>query len=217
MGHSLGEYTALACSNKIRLKDCCEIIKVRSELMNNAVKPNETGMAALIGQDSKYVQNIIKENNLQLEIANDNSPIQVVISGSIDDIRMSKEIFKNNNIKRFVELNVSAAFHSKYMLDAQKSLSQLIEKLFFNESKINIISNFDANITTDTNIIKNNLQKQMANKVRWTEGIRKLEEMGERNIIEIGPGNILGGLISRISKEFDIISINKISDLNNGN
>ena len=103
------------------------------------------------------------------------------------------------------------------MSDAQKSLSQLIEELIFNESKIKIISNFDANITYDTNIIKNNLQKQMANKVRWTESIRKLEDMGERNIIEIGPGKILGGLISRISKEFDIISINKISDLNNGN
>ena len=75
MGHSLGEYTALACSNKISLKDCSLILKKRGELMNNAVTPNETGMAALIGKDSNYIQKIIDENNLNLEIANDNSPI----------------------------------------------------------------------------------------------------------------------------------------------
>ena len=122
MGHSLGEYTALACSNKISLKDCSLIIKKRGELMNNAVTPNETGMAALIGKDSNYIQKIIDDNNLNLEIANDNSNMQIVISGKIDEINKSKEIFLNNNIKKFVELNVSAAFHSKYMIKAQKEI-----------------------------------------------------------------------------------------------
>ena len=87
MGHSLGEYTALACSNKISLKECSLILKKRGELMNNAVKPNETGMAALIGKDANFVQKIIDDNNLNLEIANDNSPIQIVISGNIDEIK----------------------------------------------------------------------------------------------------------------------------------
>jgi len=213
MGHSLGEYTALVCSNKINLKDCSLILKKRGELMNNAVPPNETGMAALIGKDSHQVQKIINTNKLDIEIANDNSNMQIVISGSKDSIIKSKEIFLDNSIKRFVELNVSAAFHSKYMLKAQNELSKEIQKLNFNENNIKIISNYDAEAYNTTLSIKKNLQNQMANKVNWTESIKKLEKLGEKNIIEIGPNKVLSGLISRISKNFDIKSINQISDL----
>jgi len=213
MGHSLGEYTALACSNKIGLRDCCEILKKRSELMNNAVTPNETGMAALIGKDSEYIKKIIYDNKLNIEIANDNSPMQIVISGSKTDIIEAKDIFLKNNIKKFVELSVSAAFHSKFMFKAQEKLSKEIEKLQFIENDIQIISNYDANILNDTKSIKQNLQKQMANTVNWTKSIKKLHETGEKNIIEIGPSKVLSGLISRISKNFDIVSINQISDL----
>ena len=213
MGHSLGEYTALACSNKISLKDCCLILKKRGELMNNAVAPNVTGMAALIGKDSNVIQHIIDKNNLKIEIANDNSNMQIVISGSIDEIKKSKEVFLNNEIKKFVPLNVSAAFHSKYMIDAQKELSHDIENLIFNNNEIKIISNYDAGIYSDTLSIKKNLQNQMANKVNWTQSIRNLENNGENKIIEIGPGKVLSGLIKRISNNFDIISINEISDL----
>ena len=213
MGHSLGEYTALACSKKISLKECCLILKKRGELMNNAVKPNETGMAALIGKDANYVQNIINENKLNVEIANDNSPMQIVISGLKDEIIKNKELFLTKKIKKYVELNVSAAFHSKYMQDAQEILSGYIEKLNFIENNIEIISNFDAQAYSDTYSIKYNLQNQMANRVNWTKSIKKLEEMGVKNILEIGPNKILSGLINRISNSFDINSINKVSDL----
>ena len=182
--------------------------------MNNAVAPNKTGMAALIGKDSNTIQDIINKNNLKVEIANDNSNIQIVISGSIDEISKSKEIFLNNEIKKFVPLNVSAAFHSKYMNEAQKELSDYIENLNFNSNNIKIISNYDARAYSDTLNIKNNLQNQMANKVNWTQSILKLEKNGENKIIEIGPGKVLSGLIKRISNNFDIISIDKISDLN---
>ena len=120
LGHSLGEYTALACSNRISLKDCSLILKKRGELMNTAVTPNETGMAALIGKKSDLIQKKIDTNKLNLEIANDNSNIQIVISGNINEIKKSEKIFLNNGIKKFVVLNVSAAFHSKYMIEAQK-------------------------------------------------------------------------------------------------
>tara|TARA_A100001011_G_scaffold400499_1_gene515555 strand:- start:3146 stop:4054 length:909 start_codon:yes stop_codon:yes gene_type:complete len=213
LGHSLGEYTALTCSNKLSLKECSLILKKRGELMNNSVSPNLTGMAALLGQDSNYIEKIILENQLNLEIANDNSPIQVVISGKKDEIKKSAELFIDNKIKRFVELNVSAAFHSKFMIEAQEDLSEEIEKLNFIENNIKIISNYDANIHNDNIIIKKNLQNQMANKVNWTGSIKKLEEVGENNIIEIGPNKVLSGLINRISKNFVIKSINKVSDL----
>ena len=213
MGHSLGEYTALACCDKINLKDCSLILKKRGELMNTAVTPNETGMAALIGKKSDLIQKIIDTNNLYLEIANDNSNIQVVISGNINEIKKSEKIFLNNGIKKFVILNVSAAFHSKYMLEAQKELSNDIENLIFKDNKIKIISNYDANIHSDSKTIKKNLQNQMANRVNWTQSIKKLEDIGEISIIEIGPNKVLSGLIKRISNNFDINSINSISDI----
>ena len=213
LGHSLGEYTSLACSDRISLKDCSLILKKRGELMNNAVNPNETGMAALIGKESVLIQTIIDKNSLNLEIANDNSNIQIVISGNIDEIKKSEKIFLNNGIKKFVILNVSAAFHSKYMLKAQEELSNDIENLIFKDNKIKIISNYDANIHSDNKIIKKNLQNQMANRVNWTQSIKKLEDIGESKIIEIGPNKILSGLIKRISNNFDITSINNISDI----
>ena len=212
MGHSLGEYTALACSNKITLKECSMILKKRGELMNNAVLPNETGMAALIGNDVKTVQEIIDINNLDLEIANDNSNIQIVISGKLENINKSKEIFLDNKIKKFVLLNVSAAFHSKFMFQAQNELSKEIDKLNFIENKIKIISNYDAEVYIDNLSIKKNLQYQMANRVNWTKSIKKLEKIGENKIIEIGPNKVLSGLIRRISSNFDITSYDNILD-----
>jgi len=213
LGHSLGEYTALACCDRISLKDCSLILKKRGELMNNAVTPNVTGMAALIGKTSDIIQNIIDRYNLKIEIANDNSNIQIVISGDINELKKSEEIFINNGIKKFLILNVSAAFHSKYMLEAQKELSNDIENLIFKDNKIKIISNYDANVHSDNKIIKKNLQNQMASRVNWTQSIKKLEEIGEKTIIEIGPNKILSGLIKRISNNFDIVSINNISDV----
>ena len=99
------------------------------------------------------------------------------------------------------------------MLEAQNKLSNNIEKLMFKDNKIKIISNYDANIHSDNKIIKKNLQNQMANRVNWTQSIKKLEDTGEKTIIEIGPNKILSGLIKRISNNFDISSINSISDI----
>jgi len=130
-----------------------------------------------------------------------------------EEIKNNKDLFLKNNIKKFIELNVSAAFHSKYMIEAQDALSKYINELNFVENKIKIISNYDAEAYSDTTSIKKNLQKQMANQVNWTNSIIKLEEIGERSILEIGPNKVLSGLINRISKNFDIKSIDKVSDL----
>ena len=150
---------------------------------------------------------------MKLQIANDNSPIQVVLSGNIKEIQNSKTIFLDNDIKRYIILNVSAAFHSNYMTEAQSILSSEIEKLDFIENKIQIISNYTAEISNDNGNIKAALKMQMANKVRWTESIRALENSGENKILEIGPNKILSGLIKRISNNFDIKSIDKMSEL----
>ena len=213
LGHSLGEYSALAASKSLTVSEASSLLKIRGELMNSAIEPNTTTMAALIGLNCKDVEQIIKNNNVDVEIANDNSPIQTVISGSNNDIDNSEKIFLFNGIKKFIKLNVSAAFHSKFMIEAQNKLNFEIDKINFVDPICSIVSNYDASINTSGNNIVKKLKLQMSNRVRWTESILKIDEKGENQIIEIGPGKVLSGLINRITKKFDIISINNIQDL----
>lgn len=213
LGHSLGEYSALAAAKSLTISQASSLLKIRGELMNSAIEPNTTNMAALIGLNCEDIISIIKNNSVNVEIANDNSPLQIVISGSNHDIENSEQIFLSNGIKKFVKLNVSAAFHSKFMIEAQKKLSFEIDKINFVNPSCAIVSNFDASINKSINKIIENLKLQMSNRVRWTESIKNIEEKGESQIIEIGPGKVLSGLIKRISNKFDIISINNIQDL----
>ena len=181
--------------------------------MQNAFAPNMSGMAALIGLNCDLAASIIKENNLNVEIANDNSPIQVVISGKIDDLKISKDIFLQNGVKKFIFLNVSAAFHSNLMSKAQSSLKDFIDKIDFNKSSVSIISNYSGSLSNDINTIIHNLSHQMSNRVRLVESINSLERLNNNKIIEIGPGKVLTGLIKRISNKFIIENIETIYDI----
>jgi len=212
LGHSLGEYSALVAGNYIDMADASMLIKKRSELMHSSIEPNASGMAAIIGKNAAFIDDVIKKNNLQIVIANDNSPMQVVVSGLIKDINSSEKIFSQNGIKRYVKLNVSAAFHSNLMEDAQSKLINEIDKVNFKNSNFPIISNYDSKINSNIDKVIYALKNQMANRVKWTDSIKRLEETDITQIIEIGPGNVLSGLISRITKKFDIKSINKVED-----
>jgi [acyl-carrier-protein] S-malonyltransferase len=213
LGHSLGEYSALAAGNLINISDASILIKKRGELMHSSIEPNVSGMAAIIGKNASFIDDVIKKNNLKVVIANDNSPMQVVVSGLIEDIISSEQVFSENGVKRFVKLNVSAAFHCNLMNDAQRELINEIDKINFKNTDLPIISNYDSAINSNIDSIKYALKNQMANRVRWTDSIKKLEETDTTQIIEIGPGKVLSGLIARITKKFDIKSINKIEDL----
>tara|TARA_Y100001970_G_scaffold48479_1_gene61427 strand:- start:15054 stop:15971 length:918 start_codon:yes stop_codon:yes gene_type:complete len=213
LGHSLGEYTALVANKTLSLKDASKLIKIRGELMHSAIKANTSGMAAIIGKSANEIEVIIKNNNLDIVVANDNSPMQVVVSGLIENLKLSEDYFLKNGAKRFVKLNVSSAFHSNYMIEAQNKLIKEIDQIKFRDSKIPVISNYDASINENVDKILFALKKQMANKVKWTDSIKKLEETDINKVIEIGPSKVLSGLISRITKKFDIISIDKVTDL----
>ena len=216
-GHSLGEYSALVAKEILNLSEASNLIKRRGELMDSAIEPHISGMAAIIGKNAEFIDIIIRKNNLDIQIANDNSPMQVVVSGLIKDIDDAQSIFISNGAKKYIKLNVSAAFHSKYMLEAQKKLNIEIDNINFLSSKSEIISNYNASINSDTKKIIFSLKNQMANRVKWTESIKKLEETSTTKIIEIGPGKVLSGLISRITNKFDIKTIDKIEDLNKFN
>jgi len=213
LGHSLGEYSALVAANLINITDASILIKKRGELMHSSIEPNVSGMAAIIGKNADFIDDIINKNKLKIVIANDNSPMQVVVSGLIEDINNSEQVFSENGIKRYVKLNVSAAFHSNFMNDAQSKLINEIDKINFKNVNLPIISNYDSTINSNKDSIKIALKNQMANRVRWTDSIKKLEETETTKIIEIGPGKVLSGLIARITKKFDIKSIDKIEDL----
>ena len=213
LGHSLGEYSALVAGNYINIKDASILIKRRGELMHSSIQPNISGMAAIIGKNADFIDEVINKNNLKIVIANDNSPMQVVVSGLIEDINISEQVFSENGVKRYVKLNVSAAFHSKFMNDAQSKLINEIDKINFKNNNLPIISNYDSAINSQKESIIYALKNQMANRVRWTDSIRKLESTDIKQIIEIGPGKVLSGLITRITKKFDIKSIDNIEDL----
>jgi len=213
LGHSLGEYTALSAANILSIKDCSFLLKIRGELMQNAYEPNKSSMAAIIGIDINEVEKIIDKNNLKLDIANDNSPLQIVISGLKKDLLESENIFKASGVKKFILLNVSAAFHSYLMNEAQEKLIDYINNTKFNNSLISIISNYTGKVCNVKKDIIHNLCNQMSNRVRWVESIRTLERLNISNIIEIGPGKVLSGLIKRTSNKFNIKNIETIQDI----
>lgn len=213
LGHSLGEYSALTAAGFLTIEDCALLLKNRGKLMQNAYLPNQSGMAAIIGINCNTVENLIKNNNLNVEIANDNSPMQIVISGKKEDIVSSERFFKLGGAKRYILLNVSAAFHSKLMCKAQIKMNDFINNVNFKQSSISIISNYSASNSNDISTLVDNLSNQMSNRVRWVESIKLLEKLEETKIIEIGPGKVLTGLIRRISDNFHINNIEFISDI----
>ena len=215
LGHSLGEYTALTASKVISIEDCSMLLKIRGELMQNAFEENLSGMVAILGLDCSKVEKIITDNKIKVEVANDNSPLQVVISGIKKDLINAEKFFMMNGAKKFVFLNVSSAFHSKLMKNAEKKMLSYLSTVNFYDPTNWIISNYSAKETKNSKIIFENLSKQMSNKVRWVESIKCLDNLNVNKIIEIGPGNVLSGLIKRISNNFTLFNINSIEDLYN--
>ena len=213
LGHSLGEYSALTASKSIMIRDCAKLLKIRGELMQNAYPENKSGMAAVIGLNSHSLEQIIKKNSLNVEIANDNTPTQVVISGIIDNLKKSEEVIINNGAKKIVYLNVSSAFHSKIMKEAEEKMKDSLSKIKLSNPLCYVISNYSGSASKNKSIIFENLSKQMSNRVKWVNSIKLLESKNERNIIEIGPGKTLTGIIKRISNNFNHFNINSVSDI----
>ena len=213
LGHSLGEYSALVVSSAISLEDCSKLLKIRGELMQDAYPENQSGMAAVLGLNCKDIELIIKDFSLNIEVANDNTPEQVVISGIIEDINKAKEILILNGAKKFVNLNVSAAFHSRIMKKAEEKMKKSLSQVNFTDPLYPIISNYSATASKDKLIIIDNLSKQMSNRVNWVNSIKLLERENENIIIEIGPGKILTQIIRKISKNFNHFNVNEVNDI----
>ena len=215
-GHSLGEYSALSCAGYLDFSDTIRILRVRGDAMQNSVPKGQGGMVAVLGSTVDVVEKILIENNknLKVQIANDNSEGQIVLSGKTEDLEKLIQILKNNSIKN-IKLPVSAPFHSDLMKNATKIMTEELNKLNFKNGKNRLISNVTASEIKDPEELKNLLIKQIENRVRWRESVVKMIENDVNHFIEIGPGKVLSGLVKRISKGVKIDAINNQSDIEN--
>ena len=217
-GHSLGEYSALSCAGYLNFSDTIKLLRVRGKAMQDAVPNGQGGMVAVLGSTVDIIEKILKDqgNDNTVEIANDNSDGQIVLSGKNSDLNKLIENLKNNNIKN-IKLPVSAPFHCKLMNKATEVMKKEIATVNFQNSNISLISNVTANEIADKNELKELLVKQVENRVRWRESVINMIDKNINQFIEIGPGKVLSGLIKRINKTVKINTINNeidIKDLN---
>ena len=215
-GHSLGEYSAMACAGYLNFQDTIKILKIRGNAMQNSVPKGEGGMLAVLGTTVNNVEHILKDNqeNFIAEIANDNSEGQIVLSGKTNDLEKLSFYLKENKIKN-IKLPVSAPFHCSLMNKATKVMREELEKLNFKKGSNTLVSNITADEIFNSDELKDLLIKQIENRVRWRESVIKIADKGVKQFIEIGPGKVLSGLVKRINKEVEVSSINNVDDIKN--
>jgi len=213
-GHSLGEYTALACAEVLSFSETINLLRTRGKSMQEAVPKGNGGMAAVLGSTPEQIEKIINENekNYECYIANDNSNGQQVISGKLNDLDLFMNDLKKNNIK-CIKLPVSAPFHCKLMNNATKIMQNEIKKSNFKNPINTLISNVTNQEVKDASLLKDLLIKQIESKVRWRENVNIMLDKGTKKFIEIGPGKVLSGLIKRIDKNVITNSINSEEDI----
>ena len=213
-GHSLGEYSALCAAKYLSFSDTIKLLKIRGEAMQNAVPKGEGGMLAVLGSKVEIIEDLLNENinDFKVQIANDNSEGQIVLSGRNSDIEKLIKVLKSKNIKN-IKLPVSAPFHCQLMNKATEIMRNEIEKLNFLESKNKLISNVTAKEILNKEELKMLLIDQIENRVRWRESVVHMINTGVNHFIEIGPGKVLSGLIKRIDKNVKINTINNEIDI----
>jgi len=217
-GHSLGEYTALTASGSLDFDQTIRLLKIRGNAMQLAVPKGEGGMLVVLGTEIKNISDLLQENEKKYEcfIANDNSNGQVVLSGRNKDLGLLVEDLKKKSIKN-IKLPVSAPFHCKLMSSATEIMRKEILNTEFKNPNNIIISNVTGKEVNNSSQIKDLLIEQIESPVRWRESIIYMINKEVRKFIEIGPGKVLSGLIKRIDKSVNLISVNETEDLKNIN
>ncbi len=214
-GHSLGEYSALVASESLNLEDGLKLVHERGKLMQAAVPEGKGAMLAVMGIDINELNSKIEKFDKKkdiCEIANDNSPGQIILSGNKQTL-----IDLNNDLKaekkRSIFLPVSAPFHCTLMKPAAEKMKLFLEKTNFKTPNIQLISNVTALPVEKDGNIKDLLYKQIFSQVRWRESVNFMINNDINDFIEIGPGKVLSGLVKRTSDKVSISNINKIDDI----
>lgn len=209
-GHSLGEYTSLAALDSLSLSDTAKLLKIRGKSMQSSFPKNKGSMAAILGLKKDEVEEVLSERKDEsiCQIANDNAPGQVVISGEIHCVEEAIELLKEKGAKKAVKLPVSAPFHCDLMKKAKEVMNTEINNTLFDEPLVPIIQNVSVEPTKNTEVIKKNLIDQVTGTVRWRETMLKFVELNVSCIVEVGAGTVLTNLTKRNSPNLKRITLN---------
>jgi [acyl-carrier-protein] S-malonyltransferase len=210
-GLSLGEYSALVASGAASFETALKLVERRSSFMEEATRLKKGAMAAIIGFDQGKLVDICKE--IGAEVANFNSPDQIVITGDADKVLLASERIKAEGAKRVIPLDVSGAFHSSLMKPAAERFEASLDSVEIYPAAISLLSNVDALPTKDPLHIKKNLSRQIISSVEWVKTIQNISHNGVETFFEIGPGNVLKGLLRKINPALKVFNIQKPSDI----
>ena len=211
-GHSLGEYTALAAAGVLDFPTAVYLARERGRLMYEAGQQSPGAMAAVMGLDEEVLTAICQDTSTV--IANYNTPGQMVISGTKDDVLRASEQAQSAGASRVVPLNVSGAFHSPLMKPAQEGLTEIIATVEFKDPDIPVIANTTALPLTNGEQVKTELIDQLCHSVQWQRSVEYMINNGVTTFIEIGPGRVLSGLVKRINKEVTLQNIGSVEAVN---
>ena len=200
-GHSLGEFSALVANKTLSFEDGLRLVSKRAIAMQRACEIEPSTMAAVLGMEDEDVENILKNVDDIVVPANYNSPGQLVISGSISGVEKACKLFEEAGAKRVIPLKVGGAFHSPFMEPAGKELAEAINATKFNNGICPIYQNVTGQSVTDIEIIKKNLVAQLTSPVRWSQIARNMIANGASEVIEVGPGAVLQGLMKKVKRD----------------
>lgn len=203
-GHSLGEFSALVANKVLSFEDGLKLVSQRAQAMQRACEQNPSTMAAVLGLDDAKVEEVCATITDEVVVpANYNCPGQLVISGSIDGINRACELMREAGAKRALVLQVGGAFHSPLMEPAREELQAAIEGTHFGNPSCPVYQNVDANPYIDPAMIQRNLINQLTSPVRWTQTVQHMVKNGATKFTEVGPGNVLQGLVKKIAREME--------------
>lgn len=202
-GHSLGEYTALVAANAMSFEDAVYTVRKRGLFMEEAVPFGQGAMAAVLGMDREQLESVTKEvteNGDLVQLANLNCPGQIAISGTKTGVEKASLLAKEKGARRVIPLEVSGPFHSELMKPAAEKLAAVLDEVAISNAEIPVIANVCADIMQEADDIKQKLIEQIYSPVLWEDSVRKLLELGVDTFVEIGPGNVLTGLVRKVDR-----------------
>lgn len=214
-GHSMGEFSALVASGALAFADAVKLVRRRGELMKAAGTSSPGGMVAILGMDIPTLDDICSQASSTdqiVQVANDNCPGQVVISGEISALERAMQAATEAGAKKVVRLAVSIAAHSPLMIHAQNDFNDAVTAAPISQPSIPVIGNVNAQPLTTPEDIRADIQAQLTERVRWTETIQFMQEQGIDTFIEIGSGNVLTGLVKRINRKTSRITLSNPED-----
>ena len=211
-GHSLGEYSAIVSVGGLTPAEAAVIVRQRGRFMQEAVPVGTGGMAALIGPSVDDARSICDEAG-EVWIANINAPGQTVIAGTKAGIDRAIDVAKKRGVRRALPLPVSAPFHCELMKPAEERLKPVLDAADFKNLWYAVVSNVDASPIGTATAVRNALLRQVASPVRWVESVQKMIAMGVRRFVEVGPGNVLTGLIKRIDSSVELVNVSDVTSI----